>query len=122
MPRPWWISAVVRLYPREYRERYRDELVDATIACVERERRAGAWPFVTFIRLVIDALSTFAPSTQHRALSTQHRALSTQHRALSTQHRAPSTGDSVMHSFLCDVRHAVRMVRRAPLFSALVAA
>ncbi len=101
MPRPWWMSAIVRLYPREYRERHGDDLATAILACVERERRAGAPPFVTVMRLAFDALSTFAPLTQQPSLA---------------------TGDAIMQSLLYDLRQALRMLRRAPLFSSLVVA
>jgi len=101
MPRPWWVSAIARLYPREYRERLGDDLVDAMLACVARERRGGVWPLLTGVRLLVDALTTFLPGTVRSA---------------------PSTGDSLMQSLIADLRHAIRMLRRAPLFSVLIVA
>jgi predicted permease len=107
MRHPWWISVLVRLYPREYRDRNREELVDAMMACVERERRAGAWTVFTVVRLAHDALSTSALTTY----------------ALSTSALGPErSGDSLMQSLLYDLGHSFRMLRRAPLFSAVVVA
>src|SRR5262249_39320921 len=100
-----WVSALVRLYPRAYRERHRDELAAAMLGCAERERRSGAHPFVTVVRLALDA--AVAGFLLRR----------------DGDGRPPSgTGDPLMQSLLYDVRHALRMLRRARLFSSLVVA
>ena len=98
---PWWIAALVRLYPRRYRERHGD-LAAEIEACIARERtfvQRGA----AVLHVVWDALTTrpFPPATRHPA---------------------PGTGDPLMQSLLYDLRHAFRLLRRAPLFSALVVA
>src|SRR5215211_3057227 len=54
--RPWWVSVLLRLYPRDYRDRHHDELATAVMACLGRERVAGASPIVTSLRLSVDAL------------------------------------------------------------------
>jgi putative ABC transport system permease protein len=101
-PVPWWIAALVRLYPPDYRARHGGGLAAELDACLARERtvagRIGA------------------------VLSVCWDALSTRHSASSTPHLALSTGDPLMQSLLYDLRHAFRLLRRAPLFSALVVA
>ena len=101
MPRrPIWIAALLRLYPRDYRERYGDELARAVDLCIAREpSRAGR--LAAGVHILWDALST-------------------RHAAPATQHPVPSSGDPVMRSMLYDLRHAFRVLTRAPLFSALV--
>jgi predicted permease len=99
---PWWVSALVRLYPADERARHGDELAAAVESCVARERtvvgRASA-----ILHIIWDALRT-------------------KHAPPNTRHPAPGTGDPLMQSLLYDFRHALRMLRRAPLFSALVIA
>jgi predicted permease len=112
MPRhPWWISALMRLYPRDYRARHGGDLAAAMRACVDRERRAGAHPAATAIRLGADAF--WAALLVRRDLKHHQHPLHRQH---------PSTGDSAMQSLAYDLRHAFRHLRRAPLFTALVVA
>ena len=91
-------------------------------ACLERERIAGASPVVTVLHIAADAIasSLLVRRDVSRARRPKHFALSTKHSALSTEHPALSTGDPLMQSLLYDVRHAFRMLRRAPLFTALV--
>src|SRR5690242_4046211 len=101
MARPRLISAIARLYAREYRERHGHDLVAAMRACVERERRSGVWPPLTLLRLVADALGTWTPDTNHSAA---HR------------------GDPLMASLMYELRHVLRLLRRAPAFTALVVA
>jgi len=96
----WWIAALLHLYPRDYRERHGHELAAAMAACVERERRSGAWRPLTAWRLTADSLAAAA---------------------LLRRDRRPPAGDQPMPSLLYDVRHALRVLRRAPLFSTLVA-
>jgi putative ABC transport system permease protein len=93
-PTPWWISALVRLYPADLD---RTELTATIEACIAREPRLGGRAFAV-LHLVWDALRT--------------------------PHVAPRTdsGDSPMQSALHDLRHAFRQLRRAPLFSAVVIA
>jgi predicted permease len=101
-PVPWWIAALVRLYPPDYRARHGGGLAAEIDACLARERtvagRIGA-----VLHVCWDALST-----RHSASSTPHLAL--------------STGDPLMQSLLYDLRHALRLLGRAPLFGVLVVA
>ena len=101
MRHPWWIAALVRLYPRPYRERYGDEIAAAMIACADRERRRGAGAAATAVRIAVDAVS--AATLVRRDANPQ-----------------TPPGDPPMQSILYDVRHAARLLRRAPLFAALV--
>src|SRR4051794_12969606 len=103
MRHPWWIAALVRLYPRPYRERYGDEIITAMIACADRERRRGVAAAATAVRIAIDAVS--AATLVRRDANPQ-----------------TPPGDPPMQSLLYDVRHAARLLRRAPLFAALVVA
>ncbi|HET7697333.1 MAG TPA: ABC transporter permease [Vicinamibacterales bacterium] len=98
--RPFWIAALLRLYPRACRERYGDELAEAMRACVRRERAAGRRAPLIAVRLLIDAASAGLLIRGDRA----------------------STGDPAMRTMLYDLRHSLRLLRRAPLFSALVVA
>ena len=107
-----WIAAVLRLYPRAYRERHAPELSAAMQACVERERAAGVNPLLTCARLIIDAGS--AAILVRRDGRRAHPGF-----AKATVGRRAS-GDSLMQSLPYDLRHAFRTLRRAPLFSALV--
>jgi putative ABC transport system permease protein len=109
MPRPsWWIAALVRLYPRDYRDRHASELARAMQACVERERLTGASPVTTSLRIACDALVT---------------SILVRRDLRRTARIAPrASGDSIMQSILYDLRHAFRLIARAPLFSALVIA
>ena len=104
----WWIAALLRLYPRDYRERRGVELAAAMQACVERERLAGASRTTTAIRIAIDAVLS--------AILLRRDARGTSHFAPGTSH----SGDPLMRSILYDTRHAFRLLGRAPLFSALV--
>jgi putative ABC transport system permease protein len=95
--RPWWIAPLLRFYPRPYRERYGSDLAAAMRECARREGAAGSrQPFIA-IRLLFDAASAGA---------------------LVRRDRAPKR-DPLMRSVLNDLRHAFRLLRRAPLFSAL---
>ena len=101
MPRrPFWIAALLRFYPRESRARYGDELAAAIRACAARERAAGTRLPVLAVRLLLDAASAGL---------------------LMRRDRTPK-GDPVMRSVLYDLRHASRLLTRAPLFSGLVVA
>jgi hypothetical protein len=95
---PRWVALLLRLYPRAYRERHGDDLAAAMRACVERERHAGAPMFVTAARLLAD---TIAASFLLRS------------------GRPSRSGDPIMRSIAGDIRYAFRLLRRAPLFSAL---
>ena len=95
----WWIAALLRLYPRGYRERHGAELAAAMGACLERERRSGASVLLTAVRIAADSLvASF----------------------LLRRERRPVSGDPPMLSILYDLRHALRLLRRAPLFTILV--
>ena len=54
----WWIGALLRLYPRDYRQRHAGELARAMAACLDRERLSGASRIVTVVRITADALAT----------------------------------------------------------------
>jgi putative ABC transport system permease protein len=101
-----WTGALLRLYPREYRERHGAELALAMRACAARERAAGAGALVTALRLVTDAVTSSVGVRRDRRASRAARP----------------GGDSLMQSIGYDVRHALRVFVRAPLFSALVIA
>jgi len=99
-----WVGALVRLYPRDYRARHGADLAAAMRSVAERERAAGAGALVTAARLTADAIvSAFVIRTQPRA-----------------PHVSRPAGDSIMQSLAQDLRYALRLLRRAPLFSALV--
>ena len=99
-----WVGALVRLYPRDYRARHGADLAAAMRSVAERERAAGAGALVTAARLTADAIvSSFVIRTQPRA-----------------PHLSRPAGDSIMQSLAQDLRYALRLLRRAPLFSALV--
>jgi predicted permease len=105
---PWWVDALVRLYPRRYRDRHGAELANAMLACLEREAQSGVSPRITVARLVLDAVS--ASLLVRRDL---RRA---------GPHPDRSPGDSLMPSILHDLRYSIRVIARAPLFSVLVIA
>jgi predicted permease len=109
--RRWWIAGLLRLYPRTARERYGDEIAAAIAACAARERGAGTFPPVIAVRLLADAVSTgfLMRRDRRRAMNPQSSL-------------ASPSGDLAMRSMLYDLRHSVRLLRRAPLFSALVIA
>src|SRR5437868_14259179 len=112
MPRtPWWIVALVRLYPRDYRDRHAAELARAMHACFERERIAGAHGAVTVLRIGTDAVgsSWLVRRDERRARRTQHVAPGTKQPAAGTKDPAPSTGDSLMQSLLYALRRALPM-------------
>jgi putative ABC transport system permease protein len=102
----WWIVALVRLYPREYRERHAAELAVAMHECLQRELQRGCPFALTAARLVVDAVS--ASILVRRDLRRSNRFI-----------RRPP-GDSLMQSILHDVRYSIRLIGRAPLFSVLV--
>jgi predicted permease len=104
----WWIAALVRLYPRGYRERHAAELASAMRACVDQESRRGVPPGFTAARLVVDAVS--ASILVRRDARRSHQLL----------HLSP--GDSLMQSIRHDLRYSIRLITRAPLFSVLVIA
>jgi predicted permease len=108
---PWWIRALLRVYPCDDRLRHGDEIAAAIRACLERERRAGAHPTLTSARLVLDALRA---RVDRSPLAHPHAPFASP---------APAgPGDPLMRSMIDDVRHAARRLRRAPLFSTLVIA
>jgi putative ABC transport system permease protein len=108
-----WVGALIRLYPRDYRARHGAELAETMRAIAARERAAGARPLVTAVRLALDAaVSAVVLRTRHLAPGARRARHAP---------RAPH-GDSIMQSLAQDFRYALRLLRRAPLFSALVAA
>src|SRR3954470_4996398 len=100
-----WIAALIRLYPRDYRARHGADLAAAMRACAGRERRAGSSAFAVIVHLVTDALTSAVLIRLERP-----------------PRRSPGPGGSPMQSLLSDTRYALRLLRRAPLFSALVIA
>jgi putative ABC transport system permease protein len=104
---PRWMTALILLYPRAYRERHGAELAAAMAAVAERERAAGKNALATALRLTLDAVSSAVIV----------------HRASHHVSGAPrASGDPLMQSIWYDVRYALRAIRRAPLFSALTVA
>src|SRR6185437_14037974 len=55
-PHRRWIRWLLRLYPRDYRQRYGRELSDAMAACAEIERPAGRSAIGILVVLATDAL------------------------------------------------------------------
>ena len=103
------------LLPRSIRTRNQSELEAAFAACLERERRrsgaAGAvW---AWIRAVVDILITGILARQ----DDRHRR-----RIAALTEPATRRGDNLMISLWLDVRYAVRAMRSAPAFSAVVIA
>ena len=103
------------LLPRSIRTRNQSELEAAFGACLERERRrsgaAGAvW---AWIRAVVDILITGILARQ----DDRHRR-----RIAALTEPATRRGDNLMISLWLDVRYAVRAMRSAPAFSAVVIA
>ena len=103
------------LLPRSIRTRNHSELEAAFAACLERERRrsgaAGAvW---AWIRAVVDILITGILARQ----DDRHRR-----RIAALTEPATRRGDNLMISLWLDVRYAVRAMRSAPAFSAVVIA
>ena len=113
---PWWIAALLRLYPRDYRAQHEAELARAMHACFERERIRGASPIATVAGMCGDAVKSSVlirydsqrPSRPRHGYGRPARIAN------------HASGDSFMQSLLSDIRHAFRMARRTPLFSALV--
>src|SRR4051794_7944359 len=115
-----WMAALVRLYPREYRARHGAELTEAMRSVAARERAAGVSPAVTGLRLAPDAVVSASVLRASRlARHTPRPVPRTLDFAPRTSRFAPR-GDSIMQSFAQDLRYALRLLRRAPLFSALV--
>src|SRR4051812_44982516 len=105
--------AVLCLYPADVRRRTGDDLEAALAYCVARERKrygrvgvAYAW-----MRVVIDAIAT---SVQMRHDARRARRMARQHTFITT----PKEG--IMSRLSQDLRYALRGIRRAPLFSAVV--
>jgi predicted permease len=104
----WWIAALLRLYPRAYRERHAAELASAMTACARRERQRGVNRCLTTARFFLDAVS--ASVLVRRDIRRSQRV----------SHLSPK--DSLMQSILDDLRYSLRLIARAPLFSVLVIA
>jgi putative ABC transport system permease protein len=96
-----WIRLLLALYPREYRRRHGAALADAMATCADRERAAGRSMLVIATQLAIDAVQA--------ALLIR-----------ADERRRRTGGGPPMHSMLHDVRDGLRLLRRSPLFSALV--
>jgi len=112
-PRSWWIAALLRLYPRDYRARHETELASAMRACLDRERRAGAPALVIAARLGLDA-------ARASILVRRDRRIRAAFAGRFGARVAPRVkGDPLMQSVFYDIRYALRLLRRSPLFSAL---
>src|SRR4029078_12053019 len=123
--------------PREYRARHAAEIAHAMQACVERQRLTGEPPTATIpplprharataiaappippiLLITGDAIATSILVRRDARLRQRHRHAG---RATTLPPRSWRTGDPLMQSLLYDVRYACRLLRRAPLFSALV--
>src|SRR5262245_33762212 len=96
-------GALLRLYPHEFRARFASDL-EADFADLLQARGAIA----TWLRVVPDLCRSF-PVAQSRARAARKRARAT------TYH-----GETAMGSLKADVRHAVRALVKAPVFTAVI--
>jgi putative ABC transport system permease protein len=95
---------LLRAYPREFRERFADDLQADFAEMIEARGRAHAW------RRVIDDLFSALPLTTADALTERDRT------ARMTGFINPN-GESKMRSLLYDLRQAVRSLIKAPGFT-----
>jgi predicted permease len=104
---------LLALYPKAFRARARTELDAAFAECVRRERQRLGRPGVAYawIRLVLDALT--ASAAMRADLRRQQR--------IGALHQPPARqGDTIMGSFVQDIRYAARGMRHAPVFSLVI--
>src|SRR6478672_9289271 len=104
-----WIRMLLFLYPREYRYRYGLELSDGMAACVAIERGAGRSKIGIAVALAADALR-----------ASMHVRSDARRRGGPLRIAGSRKGDSTMQSIVYDLREGLRLLRRAPFFSALV--
>ena len=111
---PRWLSrALLRIYPADVSRRTGADLEAAFAYCVARERErhgavgvAYAWAY-----LLVDAITA---SVQLRADARRARRIARQHTFITARK------EGIMSRLSQDVRYAIRSMRRAPLFSAVV--
>lgn len=104
---------LLRFYPPSYRERYRDDFTAACLACVERERRrlgrAGA--LYAWTRLTADSI---AAGTAMRLEERRTR------RIMRLRDSGRASQENPMARLVQDLVYGTRIVRRAPVISAVV--
>jgi len=107
-----FVRLLLHLYPSEVRARDGSALVEAGLACLDRERRriGRAGVFYAAIRLTIDAI---AAAVTLRLDERRRRQIARQHIVV------PAPKEAYMRLWQ-DVKYAVRGIARAPLFSAIV--
>jgi predicted permease len=111
-----WIALLIRLYPREHRAAHGTELATAMRACLARERASGSNRYLVRARLAADA--AWSALLLHLSSGARRTPRITPR----LPGLAPHAGEPAMQSLLYDVRYALRLLRRAPLFSVLVVA
>ena len=106
-----FVRLLLHLYPSEVRARDGRALVEAGLACLDRERRriGRAGMFYAAIRLTIDAI----------AAAVTLRLDERRRRHIARRHMVPAPKEADMRLWQ-DVKYAVRGMARAPLFSAIV--
>ena len=102
------LQLLLRFYPAPYRQRHRHELEAAVLACVERERGRGGriGAIYAWSRLAIDSLAAGV------ALRLERRSRPGPSK--------PASRENSMSRFIQDVTYGARVVRRAPVSSAVV--
>src|SRR5688572_2134152 len=95
---------LLRAYPREFRERFADDLQADFVEMIEARGRAHAW------RRVVADLVSAVPLTAADAMAERDRT------ARITGPINPN-GESKMRSLLYDLRQAVRSLTKAPAFT-----
>lgn len=105
--------ALLHLYPADVRRRSGPDLQAAFAYCVarERERHGAKGVLYACARLVADAVAT---SVQMRREASRARRTGRQRTFITTRK------EGTMSRLSQDVRHAVRSMKRAPVFSAVV--
>ena len=105
--------ALLLLLPASHRGRYRVDLEAAFRACVERERqRLGrAGPLYAWSRLIIDSIAAGVALRLD-----ERRATRLDHLAVPERSRQ----ENFMNRLIQDIIYGARIVRRAPVFSAVV--
>ena len=106
------VRVLLRLYPAWYRDRYRQELEAACVACIEREHRregrigaAYAW-----MRLIADTVGA-AFLVRFDAARDRRR---------SAHRHSRQSGDNMFSRLLQDIRYGARSLRHAPIHSTTV--
>lgn len=94
--------ALLRLYPRAFRDVYGEEMTRFFVERAARARATGGAPAVArlWVRTIIDVIATATAERVSRSPAS-----------------VPINGDEPMSSFLHDLRYAARRLRRTPVFS-----